>query len=92
MNELDDDWQRERSMSPRAFERAIGALGVSQSASGRFLGVSESTLRRYLKGDANIPVSVVLLLRLMLALNIRPIAPRRKRHVRQPIQPTPDLT
>jgi len=73
------DWQDKRSISPREFERYVLAMGISRSAMGRFLGVSERTMRRYLSGEATIPVSVILLLRLMLELDIKPKAPKRPR-------------
>jgi transcriptional regulator with XRE-family HTH domain len=80
MSQLSDEWQRERSMSPKAFERAVRSLGISQSAAGRFLGVSESSIRRYLTGDTEVPVSVVLLLRLMNELGVQAdFVPRRLR-------------
>jgi transcriptional regulator with XRE-family HTH domain len=93
MTELDESWQYDRAMSPKAFERAIRMLGISKSAAGRFFGVSESTLRRYLAGTADIPPSVVLLMRLMLALELTPIVPPRPKFAKsKPLQPNPDLT
>lgn len=93
MIDLDESWQYDRAMSPKAFERAIHMLGVSKSAAGRFLGVSESTLRRYLAGTADIPTSVVLLMRLMIELDLKPVVPSRPRFAKsKPIQPNPDLT
>jgi hypothetical protein len=78
-------WQDKRAMSPGEFERTAATLGVSASAIGRFLGVSERTLRRYASGEAEVPVSVVLLLRAMLAHGLKPrVPPRRKRAVREP--------
>jgi len=73
--------QDDRAMSPREFERTIDALGLSKAAAGRFLGVSERTLHRYADGDAEIPVSTVLLLRWMLEAGVIPKVPRRPRPV-----------
>jgi DNA-binding transcriptional regulator YiaG len=83
--EREASWQDKRAMSPGEFERTAATLGVSASAIGRFLGVSERTLRRYASGEAEVPVSVVLLLRAMLAHGLKPrVPPRRKRAVREP--------
>ena len=70
--------QDNRAMSPREFGRTIGALGLSKAAAGRFLGVSERTIHRYADGDAEVPVSTVLLLRDMLERGIAPKVPKRK--------------
>lgn len=72
------DWTN-RSMSPREFERSALALTRSRAAYGRFLGVSERTMHRYLDGSANIPVAIVLLTRWLLAEGISPTTPPRKR-------------
>ena len=69
--------QDNRAMSPREFERTIKALGLSKAAAGRFLGISERTLHRYADGDAEVPVSTVLLLRDMLERGIAPKVPKR---------------
>ena len=72
------DWTN-RSMSPRESERSALALTRSRAAYGRFLGVSERTMHRYLDGSANIPVAVILLTRWLLAEGISPAPPQRKR-------------
>ena len=58
--------QRERSMTPLQFKRAIKQLGMSQAGAGRFLGVSERTARRMMRGEAKIPAAFCLLLRSMI--------------------------
>ena len=70
-----DDWQLERSMSPRAYRRAITALGLNQASAGRYLGVSARTSRRYCTGDAEVPVSSALLLRACIAYKVTPVVP-----------------
>ena len=76
MSENNDDWQMQRAMSPRQYERAITALGLNQASAGRFLGVSERTSRRYVSGDAEIPASSVMLLRLMMHKDLTPVVPK----------------
>lgn len=72
-------WQLERTMTPRQFERTIKALGLSQAASGRFLGHSERQMRRYVTGEAKVPEAEALLLRSMLAHGEVPVVPAWKR-------------
>ena len=69
-----EEWQYDRAMSPKTFERAIRALGMTQVEAGRYLGVSKRTMRRYIAGEANIPPAVVLLLRTLLNYGARPVA------------------
>lgn len=59
-------------MTPKQYADAIGRLGLSQRAAGRFLGVDERQSRRWIAGDARIPESVAKLLRLMVRLNLKP--------------------
>ena len=73
--------QTTRAISPAGFERLIDALGLSKAAAGRFLGISERTIHRYVDGEAEVPVSTVLLLRWMMAEGIAPKAPKRPRAV-----------
>jgi hypothetical protein len=79
MADTSNDWQQERAMSPKAFERAIADLGLRQAQAGRWLGVSERTARRYISGEAEIPPAQVLLLRAALKYRIRPLYPRWNR-------------
>ena len=58
-------------MSPAQYRWYIKALGMSQAGAGRYLGVSERTSRRFSRGEAEVPTSMVLLLRCS-------IPPRRK--------------
>lgn len=74
-----DDWQMERSMSPRAYERTIEALGLNQASAGRYLGVSARTSRRYVSGDAEVPAASVLLLRACLAYRVKLQVPELKK-------------
>lgn len=75
------NWQHERCMTPRQIENAIIILGMSEREAGRFLGVSERTVRRYIAGGTMIPTSVVLLLWSMIAhgdVPVVPLAPRNE--------------
>ena len=71
-------WQDVRAMSPAQYKRAIARLGMSQNASGRFFDLSESTIRRICRGDAEVPVAVCMLLALMQEHGEWPNAPKRK--------------
>jgi len=68
-------WQLERTMTPRQFELIIKRLGMSQAASGRFLGHSERQMRRYVTGEAAVPPAEAMLLRSMLAHGDKPLVP-----------------
>lgn len=59
-------------MTPKQYAEAIQRLGLSQRGAARFLGVDERTSRKWIAGDARIPESVALLLRLMVRLNLGP--------------------
>jgi plasmid maintenance system antidote protein VapI len=59
-------------MPPKQYAEAIERLGLSQRGAGKFLGVDERTSRKWIAGDARIPESVAMLLRLMVRLKIKP--------------------
>ena len=69
-------WQDERMMSPAQYRWYIKALGMSQAGAGRYLGVSERTSRRFARGEAEVPVSMVLLLRALYHLDLDPVVPK----------------
>lgn len=57
-------------MTPSQLQAALDRLGSSQRSAGRWLGVGERQVRRWIAGDAAIPQPVAILLRLMVAHNI----------------------
>lgn len=59
-------------MTPNQYRAALEKLGLSQRGAAIFLGVDERTSRRWIAGDASIPKSVELILRLMVKLNLKP--------------------
>lgn len=59
-------------MTAKQYQSALDQLGLSQRAAGSFLGVDERTSRRWVAGDAAIPVAVAKLLRLMIKFEITP--------------------
>ena len=69
-------WQEERMMSPAQFRWYIKALGMSQAAASRFFGVSERTARRFARGEAEVPVPMVLLLRALYHHGDKPVVPK----------------
>jgi hypothetical protein len=77
MTKRDDTWQLlgQRKTSHRQLLVMTRELGLNKAAAGRFIGVSERTTRRMFRGQAEIPVSVGLLLRLMLKHGEQPIVP-----------------
>ena len=70
-------WQI-REMSPGQLRRVIKQLRLSQAATGRFLGVGDRQTRRYLTGEAAIPVAHALLLRAMIHYGEGPVVPNLK--------------
>jgi DNA-binding transcriptional regulator YiaG len=68
-------WQKQREMTPKQYKATIKMLGMSQAASGRFLGVSERTAHRYVSGDAAVPISAALLLRSLIHHGEVPVVP-----------------
>ena len=63
-------------MSPAQYRWYIKALGMSQAGAGRYLGVSERTSRRFARGEAEVPVSMVLLLRALYHFDLDPVVPK----------------
>lgn len=59
-------------MTAVQYRTAIEKLGLSQRGAAAFLGVDERTSRRWALGEAQIPGSVALLLRLMIRLKLTP--------------------
>lgn len=57
----------QREMTAEQYQRAIDKLGLSQVAAAEFLGLSERTGRRLVSGETEVPVSVALLLRHLIA-------------------------
>jgi len=70
-------WQYTRGFSPPQMAVAIADLGMKPAAAARFLGVSDRTMRRYLRGQRDIPEATVLLLGCMIAHRLRPVVPKR---------------
>jgi len=70
------NWQTERTMTPEEYAWIITRLGVDQAKLGRYLGVSERTSRRYVRGEARIPPAEVLLLRALVAYKVTPLVPK----------------
>jgi plasmid maintenance system antidote protein VapI len=58
-------------MAPREFADALATAGMTQVEMAAFLGVADRTVRRYLTGDAVIPASTAILLRVMRQCDLR---------------------
>lgn len=54
------------------YRTAIEKLGLSQRGAAQFLEVDERTSRRWALGEAQVPESVAMLLRLMIRLKLNP--------------------
>ena len=72
------DWQDHRSISPAGYKRAAKQLGVSVSALGRFLGLSERTSHRVTKGGSELSTAGALLIHSMLHHGDKPVPPPRR--------------
>jgi transcriptional regulator with XRE-family HTH domain len=53
-------------MTPAAFRTALESLGLTPAEASRLLGVQNSTIWRWMKGDRPIPKTVELVLELMI--------------------------
>ncbi len=54
-------------MTPPQFREAIEALGLTQEKAAMLVGASPRTARKWVLGEARVPGSVAVLLRLLLA-------------------------
>jgi len=70
-------WQHERDFTPLELSKAIDILQMRPAAAARFLGINDRTMRRYLRGQREIPTATVLLLNCMIAHRLRPVVPKR---------------
>jgi transcriptional regulator with XRE-family HTH domain len=70
------NWQTKRSMSGAELDKACERFGISQAAVGRYLGVSERTANRYMKGITAIPVPSAMLLWSLMAHKEQPVIPK----------------
>jgi transcriptional regulator with XRE-family HTH domain len=57
-------------MTTRQFRSALRRLGLSQRGVARLLGADSRTARRWALGESEIPATVAILLRLLLAEKI----------------------
>jgi transcriptional regulator with XRE-family HTH domain len=62
------------SMTPERYRKIITKLGMSQRATGRFLGLSDTQSARMALGTASIPPPIAMLLELLAAHDITPEA------------------
>lgn len=70
-------WQTQRSMTPDDLVGVMETLGLSQAATGRFVGLSERQIARMIHGEAEIPTAIALLLHAMIHHNETPLVPKR---------------
>jgi hypothetical protein len=60
-------------MSPAEYKAAVRALGFSsQAKAGAWLGMSRRQCAAYARGEAKVPQSIVMLMRLCIKLDIKP--------------------
>jgi len=69
-------WQNVREFTPQTLGWAIAELNMKPAAAARYLGISDRTMRRYLRGTREIPTSTALLLGCLIAQRIRPLVPK----------------
>lgn len=63
---------RTGTMKPAELERIRGALELSQERLGALFGIAPRTMRRYVAGESEIPLSLAYCLRLMIERKIAP--------------------
>jgi transcriptional regulator with XRE-family HTH domain len=68
-------WQYRREMAPGELADFLRDRGLRQLQLADYLDIGERTLRRYLTGEAPIPVPIVLLLRSLMWHEEAPVAP-----------------
>lgn len=59
-------------MTANQYRTVIEKLGLSQRGAAAFLGINERTSRRMALGEAAVPKSAAMLLRLMVKLKLKP--------------------
>ena len=69
------NWQYERTITPSQLETAIRVLKLDQAKLGRVIGKSERTMRRYMRGQIQMPAAEVLLIRALVRYRVKPIVP-----------------
>ena len=68
-------WQTNRKMSALELHAHHQFFEISQAGMGRFLGRSERTVRRWVRGEIKVPAAEVLLLRSLIAHDEKPTVP-----------------
>lgn len=61
-------------MTPKEYQTAIDTLGMTQTASSRFFGATDRTVRRWIAGDNPVPRPVEILLLYMTRRGMTPDA------------------
>jgi transcriptional regulator with XRE-family HTH domain len=69
------NWQYARTMSPEQLKIAVKLLNLDRAKLGRVIGKSERTMRRYARGQIEMPPAEVLLIRALVRFKVRPIVP-----------------
>ena len=69
------DWQADRGMSAAQYRIIIGLLGMNVAQAARYLGISERTSHRYIRGEAVIPDAQAMLLRTLHHTGTKPLVP-----------------
>jgi hypothetical protein len=64
-------WQEKRPMSPQEYINSLKTLGFNHVSAGRFFDYSERTSQRYAKGTAEVPRTLVMLIRVLLLFGIK---------------------
>jgi hypothetical protein len=68
-------------MSPDQLEAAIEILGLDRAKLGRVIGRSERTMRRYARGESQMPASEALLIRALVRYRVKPVVPAWSREL-----------
>jgi hypothetical protein len=65
-------------MTPQRLRQVLDSLDLTQVGAAKFLGASPRNVRRWVAGDAPIPLAVEMLLELMIARKLSPNGVRRQ--------------
>jgi hypothetical protein len=77
-------------MTKDDYRAALAALGLSQIAAGKVLGIADRTSRAYALGERPVPEPVALALRLLIEKQHRKRRVRRRQQMQWRRAPSPD--
>lgn len=73
---MTDNWQLQRSLTPRQLKAACKALGLNKSQFSRYCDIKIRRVYRMFDGEAVIPTTIALLLNGMVERGDVPVVPK----------------